>query len=235
MSSGSTRWSVWIAVLNRLRGTSSQVYTRCTPGTASAAVLSIDTMRACACGECSTFRCSMPSISVSIVYSARAGDDVGARGRADAGADRLARLRRSSIAATPLTASSIARYPVQRHRFPFSARGRSCFCSSVNVADGHDHAGGAEAALEAGGVAELPLHRVQVVRRAEALDRGDLAAVGAERGRDAAVHRIAVEPHRAGAAIACVAALLDAEPAERADEGAQALTRAAAPRRRSCR
>ena len=36
---------------------------------------------------------------------------------------------------TPLIASSIARYPVQRHRFPFSARGRSCFCSSVNVAE----------------------------------------------------------------------------------------------------
>ena len=71
MSSGSTRWSVWIAVLYRLRGTSSHVYTRCTPGTASAADLSIETMRACACGECSTFRCSIPSISVSIVYSAR--------------------------------------------------------------------------------------------------------------------------------------------------------------------
>ena len=43
---------------------------RCTPGTASAAVLSIDTMRACACGECSTLRWSIPSIAVSIVNSA---------------------------------------------------------------------------------------------------------------------------------------------------------------------
>ena len=83
--------------------------------------------------------------------------------------------------------------------------------------------GGAEAALEAGGVAELPLQRMQVLRRAEALDRGDLATVGAERGRDAAVHGVAVEPHRARAAIACVATLLDAVPAQRADERAQAL------------
>ena len=110
-----------------------------------------------------------------------AGDHVGAGGRPDADADGLAGLRPPRSPTTPLIASSIARYPVQRHRFPFSARGRSCFCSSVKVADGHDHARGAEAALEAGGVAELPLHRVQVLRRAEALDGGHLAPVGAER------------------------------------------------------
>ena len=90
---------------------------------------------------------------------------------------------------------------------------------------GHDHARGAEAALEAGGVAELSLQRMQVLRRAEALDRGDLATLGAERGRDAAVHRLAVEPDRAGAAIACVATLLDADVAEVAHECAQALSR----------
>ena len=117
----------------------------------------------------------------------------------------------------------MARYPVQRQRFPFSARGRSCFCSSVKVAEVMIMPGGAESALEAGGVAELPLHRVQVLRGAEALDRGDLAALGAEGGGDAAVHRGAVEPHRARAAIACVATLLDAVTAERADEGPQAL------------
>ena len=120
--------------MKRLRGTSSQVYTRCTPGTASAADLSIETMRAWACGECSTFRCSMPSISVSIVNSARPVTTSVA-----AGAPTLAPTAcpggASSIATTPLTASSIARYPVQRQRFPFSARGRSCFCASVKVAE----------------------------------------------------------------------------------------------------
>ena len=57
----------------------------------------------------------------------------------------------------------------------------------------------------------------------QAFDGGDLAAVGAE-GRDqAAVHRLAVEIDGAGAAVAGVAALLDAEMAELAQEGAQAL------------
>ena len=56
----------------------------CTPGTASAADLSIETIRAWACGECSTLRCSMPSISVSIVNSARPVTTSVGRGRADA-------------------------------------------------------------------------------------------------------------------------------------------------------
>src|SRR5215210_5414413 len=60
---------------------------------------------------------------------------------------------------------------------------------------------------------------------AEAFDRGHLAAVGAEGGRDAAVHRVAAEPYRAGTAIACVATLFDAVPAQRAHEGAKALAR----------
>ena len=62
------------------------------------------------------------------------GDDPGGRGRDDAGADGLPGCRVLD-AATPLIASSMARYPVQRQRFPFNARGRSCFCSSVKVAD----------------------------------------------------------------------------------------------------
>src|SRR3954464_14977509 len=98
-----------MAVVKRLRGTSSQVYTRCTPGTASAADLSMDTMRACAWGECSTLRCNTPSISVSIVNSARpvttsalfvvrrprrpARPPVGRGGSPDAGADGLAGQR----------------------------------------------------------------------------------------------------------------------------------------------
>ncbi len=57
----------------------------------------------------------------------------------------------------------------------------------------------------------------------EPLDGGDLAPRGAEGGHQAGVERHAVEPDRAGAAIALVAAFLDAEPAELAQEGAQAL------------
>ena len=69
----------------------------------------------------------------------------------------------------------------------------------------------------------------------KALDGGDLAVLGAE-GRDqAAMHRLAVEQHGAGAAIAGVAALLDAEPAELAQEGAQALPGARLSRNTPCR
>ena len=117
----------------------------------------------------------------------------------------------------------MARYPVQRQRFPFSARGRSCFCSSVNVAEVMIMPAVQKPHWKPGASRNCSLHRMQVLRCAEPFDRGDLASVGAERGRDAAVHGVAVQPHRARTAIACVATLFDAVPAQRADEGAQAL------------
>ena len=110
----------------------------------------------------------MPSISVSIVNSARPVTTSVA-----AGAPTLVPTASpgaaSSISTTPLTASSIARYPVQRHRFPFSARGRSCFCSSVNVADVMIMPAVQKPHWKPGCVAELSLHRVQVLGRAETL------------------------------------------------------------------
>ena len=72
---------------------------------------------------------------------------------------------------------------------------------------GHDHAGGAEAALQAVMLAEGFLHRMQ--RRAvggQALDGLDLVAVGHDRERGAGLHRLAVEMHDAGAALRGVAA-----------------------------
>ena len=53
------------------------------------------------------------------------------------GADGLAGSA-SSIASTPWIASSMARYPVQRQRFPFSARGRSLLLVGEGRR-GHDH------------------------------------------------------------------------------------------------
>ena len=67
---------------------------------------------------------------------------------------------------------------------------------------GHDHAGGAEAALERLRVEERLLHRVQLAVAGEPLERGDLAALGPEGGDEAAVDRLAVEPDGAGAAVA---------------------------------
>ena len=72
---------------------------------------------------------------------------------------------------------------------------------------GHDHAGGAEAALQAVMLAEGFLHRMQ--RRAiggQPLDGPDLVAVGHHRKRGAGLHRLAVEMHDASAALRGVAA-----------------------------
>ena len=93
----------------------------------------------------------------------------------------------------------------------------------VERGGGHDHAGRAEAALEGLRVEEGLLHRMQLAVRGEPLDGGDLPPRGAKGRHQAGMHRLAVEPHRAGAAIAGVAALLDAEHAALAQEGAQAL------------
>ena len=47
----------------------------------------------------------------------------------------------------------------------------------------------------------------------------------AEGRNQAAMHRLPVEPNRTGAAITAIATFLDAEPAEFANEGSQALAR----------
>src|SRR5262249_31706047 len=61
---------------------------------------------------------------------------------------------------------------------------------------------------------------------AKPLDGRDHVALGAEGGDQARVHGLAVEQHRAGAAVAGVAALLDAEMSELAQKCAQALASA---------
>ena len=66
-----------------------------------------------------------------------------------------------------------------------------------------------------------PLPRT--ARAGQPLDGGDAAPLRAEGREQAAVDRLAVEMDGAGAAIAGIAALLDAEPAALAQQGAQAL------------
>ena len=83
----------------------------------------------------------------------------------------------------------------------------------------HDHSGRAEAALESLRGQERVLQRV----RRQPFDRRDRAAGRADGGKQAAVHRHPVHVHRARAAVARVAALLDAEPAVLPQERAQAL------------
>src|SRR3954470_15607162 len=72
---------------------------------------------------------------------------------------------------------------------------------------GHDHAGSAEAALQAVMLAKSFLHRMQ--RRAvggQPLDGLDLVSICHDRERGAGFHRLAVEMHDAGAALRGVAA-----------------------------
>ncbi len=88
---------------------------------------------------------------------------------------------------------------------------------------GHDHAGGAEAALESLCVEERLLHRMDAALGRETFDGGDGMAFGAKGRDDAAMHRLAIKQYGAGTAVAGIAAFLDAEMAEFAQEGAQAL------------
>src|SRR5262249_51881777 len=87
----------------------------------------------------------------------------------------------------------------------------------------HDHPRGAEAALERLGVEERLPHRVRLAVAGEALERGDLAALGPERGDQATVDGLAIEPDRTRAAVARVAPLLHPEPADVTQERPQAL------------
>ena len=88
----------------------------------------------------------------------------------------------------------------------------------------HDHARCAIAALERLRVEERLLHRMQCAVLRETLDRGHHASGGTEGRHQAGMDRRAVEPHRAGAAISRIAALLYAEDAAVAQECAQALS-----------
>ena len=99
----------------------------------------------------------------------------------------------------------------------------------------HDHAGGAEAALERLRIEKGLLHRVQLVAVGQPLDGGDLVVRAAEGRHEAGVIWLAVEPDGAGAAIALVAALLHAEKTEVAQERPQALTGRRLGGKQTCR
>ncbi len=152
-----------------------------------------------------------------------AGQDRGREGVGQAGAERLAGDVRLDVAAAVQgvidrpVAGAAAQVALQR-----MGQIRLLFLGQRHRR--HDHAGRAEAALEGLRVVEGLLHRMQRAARGEALDRGDLAALAAERGYQAGMERLSVDMDRAGSAIAGVAALLDAEDVEIAEERAQALS-----------
>src|SRR5213078_2775746 len=84
----------------------------------------------------------------------------------------------------------------------------------VERCTGHDHARGAEPALKRLRIEKCPLHRMGTAIAREAFDGGDGMALGAKGGDQAAVHRLAIDQHGTGAAVAGVAPFLDAEMPE---------------------
>lgn len=90
---------------------------------------------------------------------------------------------------------------------------------------GHDHARGAIAALKGLRIEKRLLHRVQSAVLREPFDGDDLVPGAAEGRHEAGMVGHAVEPDRASAAVSLVAALFDAEEAELAQEGSEALPR----------
>ncbi len=88
-----------------------------------------------------------------------------------------------------------------------------------------DHeAGRAVTALEGARIEEGLLHGVQALAVGQPRRGGHAAPFGTVGGGDARVHGLAVQQHAARTAVARVAALLDLEMAELAQQGAQHLT-----------
>jgi hypothetical protein len=88
-----------------------------------------------------------------------------------------------------------------------------------------DHARRAETTLESLRLQKGFLYRVQFAVPCQAFNRRDGAALDAEGWKQTGMHRLAVDHHRARPAVPGVAALLDAETAELAQQCPQALAR----------
>src|SRR3954451_5959717 len=106
---------------------------------------------------------------------------------------------------------------------------------------GHHHAVRAIAALRGLLGDEGGLHTVWLLDRAEAFDGGDLAAREARGRNRAGAHRLAIDQHRAGAALAEAAAVFGALQAEIVADGVQQglfgianVERSRAPVHREC-
>ena len=87
----------------------------------------------------------------------------------------------------------------------------------------HDHARGAEPALERLRIEECLLHWVKLTVGGQPFDGFNLASFRTKCWDEAAVDRFTVKPDRACTAVACIAALFYAEPSQITHESAQAL------------
>src|SRR5215467_235414 len=210
-------------------GMSLAVMTARTPGSALARLVSIRTMRACACGLRSSLAWSMPRGLMSATYGTRPVTFSGPSGRgidsptpltsrvvfivdmsgAPGGGRRLGGLGdggdhlRVARASAEIARDAVADLLLARLRMLGEEGGR-----------GHEDAGDAEAALGHAVADEGVLQRMEDTVVAEAFDGGDGTPARLHGEHEAARHRLAIEMHGAGAAVAGAAALLGHSEAE---------------------
>ncbi len=112
---------------------------------------------------------------------------------------------------------------MQRHRLPLRAAGRSRRCAWFRLAAVMIIPAVQKPHWNPCASRKARCIGCNSVAPARAFDGGDGAPPCPEGRGDAAMDRLAVDPDRAGPAISRVAPFLDAEPAELAQEGSQAL------------
>src|SRR5499427_3573758 len=210
-------------------GMSAAVMTARTPGSALARLVSIRTMRACACGLRSSLAWRRPRGLMSATYCTRPVTFSGPSGRgiasptpltsrvvfivdmsgAPGGGRRLGGLGdggdhlRVARASAEIARDAVADLLLARLRMLGDEGGR-----------GHEDAGDAEAALGHAVADEGVLQRMEDTVVAEAFDGGDGTPARLHGKHEAARHRLAIEMHGAGAAVAGAAALLGPSEAE---------------------
>src|SRR5262245_47745089 len=208
-------------------GMSAAVMTARTPGSALARLVSMRTMRACACGLRSSLAWRRPRGLMSATYCTRPVTFSGPSGRgidsptpltsrvvfmvdmSGAPGGRLSGLAdggdhlRVTRATAEIARNAVANLLLARLRILGEEGG-----------GGHEDAGDAEAALGHAVPDEGVLQRVEDPVVAQALDGGDSAPAGLHGEHEAARHRLAVEVHGARAAVPGAAAFLGPGQAE---------------------
>src|SRR5215813_10805398 len=209
-------------------GMSAAMMTARTPGSALARLVSMRTMRACACGLRSSLAWRRPRGLMSATYCTRPVTFSGPSGRGIesptpltsrvvfmvdmSGAPRGGRLGgladggdhlRIARAPTEIARNAVANLLLARLRILGEEGG-----------GGHEDAGDAEAALGHAVADEGVLQRVEDAVRAEALDGGDGTAAGLHGEHEAARHWLAVEVHGARSAVPGAATFLGPGQAE---------------------
>ena len=206
---------------------------RATPGTAPAPSR-VDARRSGRGDAASAgFSCAAAAVDRDIHRIAGAAGDHRRAGGSRRGCARTAwPARPASTWRIPPIASAIAAIAGAAAEVALQSARQIAQLRLVERGGGHDHARGAEAALEALRVEEGLLHRVEGRRRQAPRSLSLCAPRRGTAGTRQLCTGLPSRMHRAGAAVAGVATLLHAEPAEFAQERAKALAGPAASLRK---